>query len=139
MCAYSALVGLGRLRRYKRLQRECAFIGACGVTFLLLIASGAIDFARETDFSHFQWPPYTENIRELVREKFRHFERVLQAIFKVINELINGTLPQNICNDWRQIKNLVQPTCKHNSLTRRKSLLIVIKTAPSRVEVSEEF
>ena len=64
----AAFGSFGHLRRYKRLQREGAFIGACGGMFLLLIASGAIDFVRKTDFSHFEWPPYTRNIREWVRE-----------------------------------------------------------------------
>lgn len=38
-------------------------------------------------------------------------------------------------NDWLDYTTIMEPTCAFNRLTRRKSLLIIVKSAPHRLQV----
>ncbi|KAI6191288.1 Hexosyltransferase [Aphelenchoides bicaudatus] len=78
--------------------------------------AGYGDFIRETGFQHFKWPPYVDVRNQVVRE-------------------LNGLQSEFLhYNQWTDFQPLVQPTCKKNWLTRKKSVLIAIKTGPNRVE-----
>ncbi|KAI6173855.1 Hexosyltransferase [Aphelenchoides besseyi] len=60
--------------------------------------------------------------------------RCQRAGFSVARELLGQPSEYLYCNDWAEVQTLITPTCKKNWLTRRKSLLIIVKSAPERVE-----
>jgi hypothetical protein len=78
---------------------------------------GYFEFLREIDFKDFRWPAYV-NVRH-----------------QVVLELTGRPAEYLHYNEWTNFQTLAQPTCKKNWLTRKKSILLIIKSAPDRLEV----
>uniref|UniRef100_A0AC34RFM7 Hexosyltransferase n=1 Tax=Panagrolaimus sp. JU765 TaxID=591449 RepID=A0AC34RFM7_9BILA len=84
--------------------------------FLTLYCLGFTDYLFEKDFTEFQWPPFV-NVHE-----------------QVVRQLLNEKSEYMYVNNWMDYDVYLEPSCLSNRLTRKKSLLIVVKTAPNRLQ-----
>ncbi|KAL7080103.1 hypothetical protein ACQ4LE_000441 [Meloidogyne hapla] len=75
------------------------------------------DYLFEKPFDDFKWPPFVDVQRQVKLELFGY---------------PTETPPINL---WTQFRLLHHPTCKNNTLKR--SILIIVKTAPERIENRE--
>uniref|UniRef100_A0A7E4V276 Hexosyltransferase n=1 Tax=Panagrellus redivivus TaxID=6233 RepID=A0A7E4V276_PANRE len=101
--------------KHDEFRKKFAILGFAGVAWAVLWAIGVTDFFYERDFSEFQWPPYV-NVRD-----------------EVYREILGEPASVLYYNDWSKHKPVLTPNCTANRLTRRKSLLIIVKTAPYRL------
>ncbi|KAH7728824.1 Galactosyltransferase family protein [Aphelenchoides avenae] len=91
------------------------FVATFFSTILVLWLTGATDFLFEKSVRHFRWAPYV-NVRH-----------------QVVRELLGEPSEFLYYNDWEDFERVLEPSCKNNRLIRRRSLLIIVKTAPDRL------
>jgi hypothetical protein len=97
-------------------RKKLAILGFIFIGWCAFWAIGFTDFLFEVDFKDFRWPPFVD-VREQV---------VLQML---------GERPKFLFqNDWLDYNTAIEPVCTFNRLTRRKSILIIVKTAPHRLQ-----
>jgi hypothetical protein len=102
--------------KHDNFRKKLSTVAFVFIGFCAFWAIGFTDFLFEVDFKDFEWPPYVD-VREQV---------VLQML---------GDRPSYIYqNDWLDYTTIMEPTCAFNRLTRRKSLLIIVKSAPHRLQ-----
>lgn len=87
-----------------------------GLIITPLYLLGLFDFLFETSFEKFRWPTY-DNVRELVAK-----------------EMSGETVYAYRVNDYNYFDEFTSITCQKNPLTRKKSLLIIVKSASDRIE-----
>lgn len=109
----------GRFGRFILRNRLCfiAALLALPLSYLLLWIFGLSDFFYEIPFRQFYWPPFVD-----VRKQ-------------VVLELLN--MPTEVFpeNRWEKLfQPVIAPSCKRNRLTRKRSILTIVKTAPERID-----
>uniref|UniRef100_A0A914E222 Hexosyltransferase n=1 Tax=Acrobeloides nanus TaxID=290746 RepID=A0A914E222_9BILA len=97
------------------LRLNVASFGALFFFVITLWSIGLLDCMFEVDFAQFRWPPYV-NVRH-----------------QVIREILGEPSEFLYYNDWTNFRVLISPNCQQHRLTRKRSLLIIVKSAPHRL------
>ena len=67
-----------------------------------------------------------------------HYNRSIKCIYIQVVLQMLGERPSHLFhNNWLDYNTLMEPSCAFNRLTRRKSLLIIVKSAPHRLQVCD--
>ncbi|KAL7070375.1 hypothetical protein ACQ4LE_010357, partial [Meloidogyne hapla] len=101
--------------------RSClpAALLAIPLTLTLFWITGLSDYFFEISFDDFKWPPFVDVQKQ------------------VSLELLGYPTETPPINLWTQFRLLHHPTCKNNRLTRKRSILVIVKSAPERIKNRE--
>ncbi|CAK5078336.1 unnamed protein product [Meloidogyne enterolobii] len=89
------------------------------LTLTLFWITGLSDYFFEINFDDFKWPPFVD-VQKLVSLELLGYSTEIPPI-----------------NLLTQFQFLYRPTCKNNRLTRKRSILVIVKSAPERIKNRE--
>nr|CAD2189208.1 unnamed protein product [Meloidogyne enterolobii] len=91
------------------------------LTLTLFWITGLSDYFFEINFDDFKWPPFVDVQKQ------------------VSLELLGYSTEIPPINLLTQFQFLYRPTCKNNRLTRKRSILVIVKSAPERIKNRESI
>uniref|UniRef100_A0A915PCS4 Hexosyltransferase n=1 Tax=Meloidogyne floridensis TaxID=298350 RepID=A0A915PCS4_9BILA len=91
------------------------------LTLTLFWITGFSDYFFEINFDDFKWPPFVDVQKQ------------------VSLELLGCSTEIPPINLLTQFQFLHRPTCKNNRLTRKRSILVIVKSAPERIKNRESI
>uniref|UniRef100_A0A0K0EIC5 Hexosyltransferase n=1 Tax=Strongyloides stercoralis TaxID=6248 RepID=A0A0K0EIC5_STRER len=101
---------------FKRFYKRNNFLFGFIITvFIFLYSIGVLDYFRQKSFNEFEWEPNNVDVRRQV---------ILQ---------ITGSKPE-INETNVDLKHLILPSCDRQELGEKRSILIIVKSAPTRYE-----
>ncbi|KAF7629301.1 Hexosyltransferase [Meloidogyne graminicola] len=111
-----------RCRLFLMKLRFCfpAAVLSIPLTLILFWITGLSDFFFELSFDNFKWPPYNIDVQKQVALELLGYPREIKPV-----------------NIWTQFRILHYPTCKNNRLTRKRSILVIVKSSPERINNRE--